>query len=68
MCAITTEVAEEAIDAKLWCSAYQTRSYPSSSARCARRTLASSASRAVSCLPIGARSRTESVMPWHASR
>ena len=38
-CAISTLVAEEAMLAMLWCSAYQTRRYPSSSARWASATL-----------------------------
>ncbi len=38
--AIRTLVAEEAIAAMLWCSAYQTRSYPVLSAVWARATLA----------------------------
>ena len=58
--AITTLVAEEAIVAMLWCSAYQTRRYPAASARRARATLAAKLSVAVSPRAIGARSRMES--------
>ena len=61
--AISTLVAEDAIVAMLWCSAYQTRRYPSCSARWASATLAAKLSLAVSPLRIGARSRIESGMP-----
>ena len=44
-CSMRTLVADDAMLAMLWCSAYQTRRYPSSSARCATLTLAAKASR-----------------------
>ena len=46
----------------LWCSAYQTRAYPSSSACCASATLAAKLSAAVWPRPIGARSSIDSLM------
>ncbi len=58
-CAISTLVADDAIAGMLWCSAYQTRSYPSSSARWASATLAAKLSPAVWPRPIGARSRID---------
>jgi len=47
MWAMRTLVAEEAMLPMLWCSAYQTRRYPSASARCAIATLLAKASRGV---------------------
>ena len=44
MCAMSTAGADEAIDGMLWCSEYQTRSYPSSSALRASSTESCSAS------------------------
>lgn len=38
MCAMSTAGADEAMDGMLWCSEYQTRSYPSSSDFCASAT------------------------------
>ncbi|BAS11453.1 hypothetical protein AHiyo4_48750 [Arthrobacter sp. Hiyo4] len=58
--AISTLVAEEAMADMLWCSAYQIRRYPSSSARCAMATLPAKLSAAVWPLPMVARSRMES--------
>ena len=58
-CAMSTLVADDAIDAMLWCSAYQTRWYPRASARRARATLLSNASAAVCPLPMIARSRID---------
>ena len=58
--AISTEVAEDAIDAMLWCSAYQTRLYPASSAFRARATVPSSASAGVWSRAAVARSRIDS--------
>lgn len=48
MWAMSTAGAEEAMCFMLWCSEYQMREYPSSSARCARVTERAMDSRAVS--------------------
>src|SRR5690606_10071740 len=58
--AMSTLVADEAMVGMLWCSAYQIRRYPHSSACWARVTLASRLSPAVSPVPMCARSRMES--------
>jgi hypothetical protein len=59
MCEISTLVAEEAMLLMLWCSAYQIRRYPSSSARWASATLPAKLSLAVWPREIGARSRID---------
>src|ERR1700733_1355584 len=66
-CAISTLVAEEAMLAMLWCSAYQTRRYPSSSARWASATLPAKLSLAVSPRAIGAKSRIDNGIRINAS-
>src|SRR5699024_7662600 len=65
-CAISTLVAEEAIEGLLWCSAYQTRSYPHRSAAWARATVPASPSCTVCSRPTTARSSRESTggMVW----
>src|SRR5260370_40871379 len=60
--AMSTLVADEAMDGRLWCSAYQTRGYPRSSALRASVTLAAKLSLAVWPRPRGARSRMASRM------
>ena len=59
-CAISTAGADDAMTPMLWCSAYQTRRYPRSSARLATATVPVSASWAVSPFPMMARSRMDS--------
>src|SRR5690348_8276284 len=55
-----TLVAEEAMVGKLWCSAYQTRRYPSASARRAKATQPANVSRTDPSTATKARSRIES--------
>ena len=57
--AISTLVADDAMDDMLWCSAYQTLQYPLASASCASLTLPSRLSRVVSPRPMNARSRMD---------
>src|SRR5690625_3326098 len=59
MCPISTLVADDAIVDMLWCSAYQIRRYPHSSACLASVTLASKLSRGVAPFATCARSRME---------
>src|SRR4051794_10096835 len=61
-CAMSTLVADDAMLGMLWCSAYQTRWKPVSSARWASATLAAIASVAVAPGAMGARSRTDTGM------
>src|SRR5947208_2205418 len=58
-CAMSTAVADDAMDAMLWCSAYQILRNPSCSACRARTTVASRLSRTVCCSPTIARSRMD---------